>query len=244
MTIINIETRQKEHFFKIAKNFPFDIKDVLLHALQYFYAIRHDGRIPQPPEYNPILLYDVLSCFDPYIMNGSQTRQLIPNSNEQWVQWPSFIGLQRTKIFIDEVLIPRRILFKDILSKLEGYNPINALDRQDILSKYLMYAKEDISDNEIILNIVNNKTNKLKRVHIKDLRRVCILLSALPGTFPKILGYDRNKLKIDGRPRTEFDKDEIFKWLDDAAGMPFHDDNVYEILKRTGVLDTKIYNIG
>lgn len=242
MTVTDIETRQKEHFFKVAKDFPFDMKDVILHALQYFYTIRHDGRIPQPPEYNPILLYDVLSCFDPYIMNGSQTRQLLPNSNEQWVQWPSFTGLKRTRIFIDEVLIPRLALFKSVLN--ENYNPYNALDRQDILSKALMYAKEDISDNEIILNIVNNKTNRLKRIYVKDLRRVCILLSALPGTFPKILGYDRNSLKIDGKDRTEFDKDEVFKWLDDASNMPFYDNNVYEIFKRTGILDTKIYNIG
>ena len=75
--------------------------EVLDYALSHFYARSCDADGIQPMEYNPILYYDIMACFSPHLMNISQSRMF--DKSKPWQPWPSFNGVKRTNIFLNEI---------------------------------------------------------------------------------------------------------------------------------------------
>jgi len=229
--IIDISTIREKHKFDI------DVKDVkfleILHyALSHFYALQTTAEGKQPKEYNPILYYDIMACFDPFLMNQSQALEILPDGSGTWKPWPIYRGIKRTKIFIKDVLIPRR---EKLRSQIDiNTTTSNPMRKQDVLAQYFTYTKEDLSENETVLSIIYNSNNKLKRVHIKDLEKVCSYLAFNKSSFPRL----PKPITISHHATTE-----IWQYLEDGSNIDIKDENVYEILKNMGVLDSKIYYI-
>jgi len=153
---ITDEHRKQHQFLKT--NYK-DIKliELIDHALSNFYAIRSIGGKVQPPEYNPILLYGIGSSFDPYIMTSGQARNINPEKDMPWQPWPAGPVLKRITRFVVTQVIPARVLLKYQIKLNNKF--LDYFEKWDAFSNFFTYTIEDLTDNSIIITIIDNYDN-------------------------------------------------------------------------------------
>lgn len=220
---ITDEHRERYDLFKVRYN---NIKfvELLDHALSHFYTVRSAGGTQQPEDYNPIVLFGIMSCFDPYMVEGMQACHLSADKDYAWQPWPEVNGTERTKIFIKNDLIRIREKLRANIDVDNKYTDF--MQKQDALAQNYTYLKEDLSDNSIVLTIIDNYDNSSKRILIEDVKTLCELLSKRANHFPKILEYPHDYKKT----RAKKDK-EVLDCLKDGSQVPVQDENVALILK-------------
>lgn len=224
---ITNEHRDRHQLFKVRYN---NIKfvELLEYALSNFYAVRSAGETRQPYEYNPIILFGVMSCFDPYMVEGMQACHISDTEDYAWKPWPQVNGVERTEIFVKDSLGPLRGKFKADINLDSKF--IDFMEKQDAIARNYTYLKEDISDTSIILTIVDNYDDSFKRIIIKDVKKVCKLLAKSAYHFPKIL------ISASDYKNTRAKKDkEVLDCIKDGLSIPVQDDNITLILKSIGI---------
>ena len=224
---ITNERRQRHELFRVKYK---DIKfiELLEHALSNFYTIRTAGFDHQPQEYNPIVLFGIMSCFDPYMVEGMQAGHLPGTEDYAWKPWPVVNGIERTKLFIKEELHQLRKKYKENIKINESFS--DYIEKQDAIARNYLYLKEDLSDNSIVLTIVDNYDNFYKRILIEDVKQICGLLARGAKYFPKVLEYPHDYKAT----RAKNDR-EVLDCLKNGNDIPIKDENVALILEEIGI---------
>ena len=229
--VIDIQKFKKNKFFQI--NYEgIAFRELLHSSLQYFYSIPFDEGIRAPLEWNPILIFGDMGIFDSYMMTGSQSRQYTGNNNHVWKPWPSVNGIERTKLFLEDIssLISSSTKYK------VNYKPSKILQA-------FMYTKEKLSENEIILSILFLYDRSIKRIYIKNLKKTCMSLTNFSNVFPRVLGYSKEKFKMSNMFIKKERYHELFEFIEDGSNISIQDESVYEIYKKFGFLETQIFSI-
>jgi len=203
----------KEDNFYNMNYYDLEFWRVLEYSLYLLYSRPVDPDFGQAPKnFNPILRCAGIGLFDPYMIGGSEARYL---GVEGWKAWPEKNGLERTVLLLEKNV--------DAINNPNFYNkPIvgeTKYTRHSLLiTNHFMFTKEVISENEIIINFCNMKTKKFKRVHIKN-------LSIIKDMVFNKQNYDENLIKSN---------------VVDGSNLEIKDENVKEILKRLGFLESEI----
>jgi len=193
--LIQLEDFRKDQFYRI-NYLDLEFWEVLQYALSTLFSKPWSSAYGAAPDtWNSILYCAATGIFDPNMMDGGCAKDY---NMPPYSPWPEVIGVERTKLYIKQHI--KRILdpgFYNDISK-----PTSLFHNRVLIMKYhLLYTKEEISKNELVINICFMANKGYKRIHIKNYKEARRLLFSKDNKVLKKMYLNIEKLKkivVDG----------------------------------------------